>query len=217
MELEKLKKKVRHTFDAEERSCLSQDLLNALSNAETVEHEFDSIKASYKAKLTEAEAKVGSVAASLRTGWEFREKFCHCELVPATGKKFFYLVEDATKTPLIWEDMNPQDFQLDLVRAEAKFEDRKEIVLWDAMPDKGIIVVGRFETRWYSAVRLNVGVNSLEERLDSEQTSVKDRFIAIQRAQGRAMAWLKANLKDTAKGFEDPINAAVEAEREKVE
>lgn len=212
-----IKKKVRHTFTGEERTALSQDLLGALSDRTNAEAEFDSIKAQYKAKVTAAEAKVESVAATLRTGWEFREKMCKVELVPEKRQKFFYLADDETKTPLIWEDMSPQDWQLDLVRAEAKFEPKSEIVLWDTYPDKGIIVVGKFENRWFSAIRLTVGVNTIEERLDSEQTSVKDRFIAIQRAEARAKKWLKEILKDTAKGFEEPITKAVESEREKVE
>jgi hypothetical protein len=212
-----IKKKVRHTFTAEERTGLSQDLLGALSDRTNAEAEFDSIKAQYKAKVTAAEARVESVAATLRTGWEFREKLCKVELVPEKRQKFFYLADDEAKAPLIWEDMNPQDWQLDLIRAESKFDPKSEIVLWDAPPDKGIIVVGKFENRWYSAVRLSVGANSLEERLDSEQTAMKDRFIAIQRAESRAKKWLKDNLKETAKGFEDPISKAVEAEREKVE
>jgi hypothetical protein len=83
--------------------------------------------------------------------------------------------------------------------------------------DAGILVVGRLNDRWFSAVRATVGNKSIDERLDSEQRSYKNRFDAIKVAAKNASQWLKDNFKDHAKGFEAPIATAVEAHKERAE
>lgn len=218
MDPELFKKKIRHTFNADERAALSQDLLSALSERTNAEAEFESEKSKHKAKIAAAEARIEHVASTLRSGWEMRDAQLACELVPEKRQKFYYKPDDAAKTPLLWEDMTEADFQLDLLRAEAKFQNRAELVLWDTAPDRGIIVIGSQDNRWFTACRLSVGGNTLDERLDSEQTSTKDRFIALQRCQARVMKWLKEKLgADTANGFEKPIEIVIENEREKAE
>jgi hypothetical protein len=66
-------------------------------------------------------------------------------------------------------------------------------------------------------VRVKVGSKAITERLDSEQRAYKQRFDAIKTAAKTASQWLKDNLKDLAKGFEEPIAAAVEAHKERAE
>ena len=114
--------------------------------------------------------------------------------------------------------MTPADFQHDLIQAESLFDLKKELTLWQAGSDLGLLIVGRLGNRWYSALRCNVGKIETNERLDSEQKSYKTRALAIDEAGSRAVKWLEANLgRDGAKGFLDAIKKAVLAEADKVE
>lgn len=215
-----IRKSVKHTFSPEERLALNNDLLVALEAKTNSENEFDSVKATYKAKITEAESKVGLTAAMLRAGWEMRVKDCEVRFRPMDRKKDFF-IQDAEKNftvPVLTEEMTSEDFEQDLIRAESIFSKKTEIGLWIAGEDRGKIIVGQLAERWYSAVRCNVGKERMEERLDSEQMSFKLRFDAVQRASKRCLGWLTDILgKDKAKGFVDQINAKVEAEKDKVE
>lgn len=213
-------KTVRHDFTPDERNEIGSDLARAIATARDVESEFDNVKASYKAKLTSAEARIGSLSTSLMNGFELRATKCRVVYRPKDRKKDFFKVdgpEDAA--PVLTEDMEAEDYAQDLIQAEAKFEVREEIQLFaPAAGSVGTLVVGRFCGRWYSALRITVGHSKIEERLDSEQKSVKARWDAVRMAGKRAMEWLGETLgAESAKGFKDPINTAVEAHREREE
>lgn len=217
-----IKKSVKHVFTVEERSQLSTDLLKALEDHSNAEAEFDAIKASYKAKITEAESRVGSISTSMRAGWEMRIKDCSVTFRPEDRKKDFFVSEtrDGMIVPVLvlTEDMTPDDFQEDLLRAEAAFSKKKELALWDASEDHGKLIVGEQGGRWFSALRCNIGQVKLEERLDSEQMSFKARWPAIQRAAKRCVEWVAETMgKDASKGICELVAKAIDAEKENVE
>lgn len=213
-------KTIRHQFSDEEKIAMGGDLSRAIAHARDVESEFDEVKASYKSKLASATTRIGSISTALMNGFELRPTKCRVVYRPKERKKDFFLVdapEDAA--PVLTEDMEAEDYAQDLIQAEAKFEAREEIQLFAPAADSvGTLVVGRFRGRWYSALRVTVGHSKIEERLDSEQKSVKARWDAVRLAGKRALEWLGETLgAEAAKGFRDPINTAVEAHREREE
>lgn len=210
-----IKRSVKHTFTEPERSALSTELINALAMKSTTEADFDSVKASYKAKVSEAESRVESIAAALRCGFEMRPKDCNVIFRTKDRKKDIICIE--TKEIVATEDMTADDLQMDLLAAESKFECREEIILFEAGDDRGVLAVGRLGKLWYGALRLKVGKNALQERLDSEQKAAKRRADAIVSTAKRASEWLKANLKELSKGFEQPLAKALEAQLEREE
>ncbi len=221
-----VKKNVRHDFTAEEIKQLNVDFGQAYDTLGAVEAEFESVKAVWKSKTTEAESRMTTLRATINAGFEHRLKDCVVIFRPADKKKDFYLVEptkdggtfpDFSK-PILTEDMTQADFEQDLIQAEAGFENKADLELWRAGNDVGVLVVGSLNGKWFSAVRGNVGASKIEERLDSEQVSSKKRFDAITRAAKRVNEWLRANVgKDAAKGFEEAIYKVVDAEKEKAE
>lgn len=206
-------KSVKHTYTLEERYALGGELARALSGYRGIETEFDQIKASYKSKLAESTAKIEKLQTDRVNGFEMRVERCVVSYRPKDRKKDFRL-ESAPTTQdeiVLTEDMTQGDFQAELILAEARFDKRAEIQLFQ--PDYGKIIVGTFQGKWFSAARIKVGARTLEERLDGEQRAHKDRHDAVRTAAKRATAWLSDSLgKDLAKGFEDGIQNAVNGE-----
>lgn len=221
-----IKKNVKHTFTQEEIAALNVEFRQAYANMKAVEADVAAEKSRLKAKMDEAQAQMDLKNATLQAGYEMRVKDCVVIFRPADKKKDFYLLPQFQSTgelipdelPVITDDMTQDDFERDLIEAESAFENKAELTLWETGSDKGKLVVGALNCRWFAAVRGNVGALKIEERLDSEQMATKKRFDAISRASKRVNEWLKINLgKDTAKGFADTIYQVVDAEAEKAE
>lgn len=218
-----VKRSVKHVFTPEEMRQLNQDFVQSYSTLRGVEADIDSQKALWKSKLSEAEARMATLSSTITAGFEMRTEDCIVVFRPKDRLKDFFLKlpegqgypPDAK--PVATEPMTEDDFQQELISAESRFDNREEIILFSAEKDRGVLVVGRFAGKWFSALRLNVGKVSLQERLDSEQRAFKDRFPAITSAHKRATEWLKKELKDLAKGFEEPMLKIVESHRERVE
>lgn len=211
-------KSIKHTFTPEEVLQLNRDFRRSYDSLKSVEAEFDSVKATYKAKTTEAESRMETLSATLNAGFEMRPEKCRVLFAPHQLKKFYYLESafgvyrngepmDDLNDPVLVEPMTPDDFQAELIEAEAKFELREEIPLFaPANDDNGMLIVGRFGKKWYAALRVKIGTRILGEGLDSEQPASKERFDAIKRGCKRFNDWLNANLGvDSAKGFQNSI------------
>lgn len=223
-----VKKSVKHTFCAEEIANLNKDFGAAYDAVKSAEADFDAVKAVHKSKLTEAESKMTTLRATINAGFEYREKECVVIFRTEQGQKDFYLpsafdnqnpgIPNAESEPVLTEPMTAADFEQGLIQAESAFENRVELILWEAGGDEGRMIVGSLKGKWFTAIRGNVGAQKIEERLDGEQMATKKRFDAIARAAKRVQEWLKATLgKDAAKGFEEPITNVVEGEKERVE
>lgn len=119
-------------------------------------------------------------------------KECKVVFRPKDRKKDFFVVE--TGEAVGTEDMTNDDMQQELLQAPQG-------------NDKAVLVIGKQGKRWFSSLRLRVGVFELQERLDSEQKSYKEREDAIRDAANRSKAWLKSNV----------IEKVVAAEAGKVE
>lgn len=214
-------KTIKHVFAPPERDQLHADLLVALATKETTEEEFEHVKATWKAKVTEADSRIGTLAATLRAGFELRPLRCVVHYRPKDRKKDYFLENgphSSSDIPVLTEEMTDADFQADLLAAESQFEHREEIPMFPcAGNDSGLLVVGSLKGRWFTALRVTVGKHSLSERLDSEQRSYKQRFDAVRHSGKRCLEWLKEHFKEDAKGFEGPLNAAIEAQREREE
>lgn len=213
-------KLVRHNYTPEERVKLSDDLVRLYGKARGIKSEFDQVKASFKSRKAEVEAKIEKISTDITNRWDMRNKRCRVEYQPKIRKKFFY-AEDAPPgaDPDCVEDMTKEDFQADLIQAESKFEVREEITLFpQAGSDRGVLVVGRLNGRWFSALRISVGGRQITERLDSEQKSVKERADAVKTAGKRALQWLTDNLGTKAsKGFEASIGETIQNHKERSE
>lgn len=216
-------KNIKHTFTPDERNQIGGDLARAIAALRGHEADFDNVKAGFKAKLTAADAQIDNLSTSLMNGFDMRNVKCLVVFRPKERKKDYFIEEDHAKLngecpPILIEDMTAADFQADLLQAESKFDKREEINLFQpTATDRGIMVVGRLGSKWFSALRITIGKLALEERLDSEQRSYKERFDAVDAGSKRAWKWLKAELKEQAGGFESGLASAVEAQKERVE
>lgn len=224
-----VKRAVKHTFTPPETATLNVDFRQAFANLKSVEAEFDSVKASYKAKTTEAESRMETLNATLQAGFEIRDQNCVLVMDFKAGKKFFYLdslvnadwIETWGDDPVEWPDtesviaepITDADRQQEMIEAEAKFEAREEIALFEpAADDSGVLIVGRLGSKWFSALRVKIGTREIKERLDSEQACSKKRPDQIKRACKRFGEWLEENLgHEEAKGFKNAV-ALVQAE-----
>lgn len=218
-------KNVKHDFTPQELMSLGGELARGISEHRGVEAEFDQVKATYKAKIAEKDAKIDSLSTALVNRFEMRNKRCVVVFRPKDRKKDFYVIISPEGTdvmmeekPALTEDMTRDDYQQELIDAEAKFEKRVEIPLFNATDrDSGVMVIGMFNSRWYSALRITVGKHKIEERLNSEQKAFKLRSDAVNAAGKRALEWFETNLKVDAKGFKDPVLAAIAAQIERAE
>lgn len=211
---------VKHTFTDTERLQFASSLGAAIAAARNVESEFKSVKASFNLRTEEAKAKIDSLGDKLQAGFEMRESRCRVVYDAKARRKYFFL-EDAPDdaAPVLDEPMTGDDFQQDLLLAESGFELRDELPIFTpAGNDRGIIVVGRLNGRWFTALRIQVGAKSISERLDSEQPSTKERVDAIRKAAKRSREWIVENLgKDAFEGFKAGLEDLVKANEEIVE
>lgn len=216
-----VKKSCKHIFTLAEVAQLNVDFGNAYDAVKSAEADFDAVKSVHKAKITEAESRMTTLRATINAGFEMRVKELTCVFRPKDKKKDFYCYVpdgDPFPKPLLTEDMTSDDFQQELIQAESVFSKQKKIELWNAGEDKGLLIVGQLGDKWYSAIRGNVGKQTIEERLDSEQKAFKERKAAIAMAAKRCDEWLALTLgKDAAKGFRSGIETAVAGEADKVE
>lgn len=215
-----VKKVVKHVFTEPERREMGNDLARAHGSVKQIETEFEGVKASYKAKISEKESAIETLSTNLVNGFTMKEKECRVVFDVPQSKKRFYAAESDENTEVLAEEaMTQDDFQKELIEAESVFGKRKEIELFASIDqDRGVLVVGQLKDRWYSALRISIGKKKLEERLDSEQKSFKQRFGAIKAAVSRSEEWLAASFgKESAKGFMDGLAAILDAEKDKEE
>lgn len=216
-------KNIKHTFTDKEANELGANLARAFGTLRGIENEFEQVKSQYKAKITEAESRIDSLSTARVNGFENRNERCVVLFVPKQRKKNYYLElvyeEKGPKAEIVLtEDMTNEDFAIDLFQAESKFEHRTEVDLFKpAGNDKGILVVGRFKEKWFTAIRSKVGKLEINERLDSEQKAFKNRSEAVEVAVKRFAEWTTKNLRDAAKGFEEGLKEVIDANKEKVE
>ena len=217
-------KNIRHDFSDTEKQQFGGELARSIGTLRGIETEFDGVKASYKSKTAEAEARIDRISTDITNGFVMRDTPCFVVFRPADKEKDYYVTEASAANPskevppVLTEKMTAADFQQELIEAEAKFDAREEIELFKpAEGDRGILVVGRLAGRWFSALRVKIGKLELSERLDAEQKSVKERPAAVALAVKRFNAWAKDNLKDLAAGFADSANTVAEAHKERAE
>ncbi|MDE2098713.1 MAG: hypothetical protein KGL39_15775 [Patescibacteria group bacterium] len=226
---------MKHTFTPAEIADLNLEFRQSFANLKSVEAEFDSVKASYKAKTTEAESRMETLNATLQAGFEIRDQNCVIVMDFKQGKKRFYLESevgderwlkenpDPLKWPEEWaaitEAITDADRQQELLEAEARFEAREEISLFEpAGDDAGVLAVGRLNGKWYGALRVKIGTRAIKERLDSEQPYFKKRPDLVKRACKRFGEWLDDNLgHEEAKGFKNSVALVVAAHAEREE
>ena len=221
-------KNIRHDFSGDEKQQLGGDLARAFGTLRGMESEFDGIKAFYKSKIAEAEARIDRLSTYITNGFAMRDTSCFAVYRPADKEKDYYVDEgDATAAILdgkanggcvLTESMTADDFQQELIQAEAKFDAREEIPLFSPTDnDRGVLVVGRLAGKWFTALRVKIGKLELNERLDAEQKCTKERAAAVKLAVRRVNDWAKANLKDLAAGFQASFKAVEEAQKERAE
>lgn len=228
MPLKRETKNVRHTFTAAETAELNQQYRRAVNQIAIVQSDFESVKKQYKAKESEAEARVATLDGLLDAGFQIQEQDCVVVYRVADKEKDYYLLEavaDGGKElvkdakPVATEKMMGDDFQIELLAAEAQFEARKDIALF-APTDKdvGLLIIGRQGGKWYTAIRASVAGRSISERLDGEAKGVKNRPDAVRVAVKRFGEWLTTTLgKESAQGFEDGLREIVVANEELAE
>jgi len=200
---------------------MALSLSGEVNSLRGIQGEFDSVKSQYKSRITEAESKIDRIATDISAGFEMRDKECQVLFFPKERKKRFWLQDqDPIKDqPILVEEMTKDDFQTDLLQTEGKFGHRAEIVLFpQAGADSGILQIGEQGGKWFTAMRVKIGRDSIDERLNPEASSTKHRYDAVKAGAKRFATWLVEKLgKDKAKGFEEGLEKAVLAEKDKVE
>ena len=216
---------MKHDFTTDEHRQLGGDLARCISSLRGIEAEFDQVKASYKSKTTEAEARIDKISTDITNGFEMRNERCVVVLDVKESKKHFYLESALVKgeipkglEPVITEPLTDADRQTELLEAESKFDAREDIELFSPTEsDSGILTVGRLGGKWFSALRIKIGTRVINERLDSEQPCSKKRPDQIKHALKRFTEWLEENLgREESKGFKNALELvkAGHAERE---
>ena len=81
---------VRHDFTPEEVAAMHNDLLRSMEAKTCLEADLDQIKASFKAKITEAESRTTTLVTTLRAGFEMRNVRCRVEYRVKDREKDYY-------------------------------------------------------------------------------------------------------------------------------
>ena len=196
---------VRHDFTPTERLDLGSELARALGRLRGVEAEFEGVKASFKARIATEESTVETVSTDIQNGFTMRKKKCRVVFRPKDKKKDYYpeIKDDVFDAKaVLTEDMTQDDFQAELFEAEQRFERRAEILLFK----DSYLVLGRLSGKWFSALRVKVGAQQVQERLDPSGKKFRTRPEALGATLARLSKWLVEQFgEETAKGFADAI------------
>lgn len=207
---------ISHRYSAVETAVIHNSLTTALDELEQIElrkkSEMSAIKSEKDSKLEE----ISIFRSKIRVGSEMRQMRCRVELCPEEGKKKYLHVESGDV--LLTQEMKPNDFQEELpIVDEPIFEKKTTVEVWRAEKDFGTVTVAYLAGYWYAAYGLKIGDKEKAEILDQESSAFKERYPAIETATKRLMEWLKTELPDAAKGFENNVNLTLVAEKDKVE
>ena len=211
---------IKHVYTNDEKLIIGNDLAHAHEKLGQIEAEFDEVKAGFKARAAEQEAKVGVLATNLRNGYDMRSARVWVTMIPKTGKKEWRLeTDDSDAIPVLIEAMEPEDYQAAMELAEREFEAKEEIQLFNpAGASNGILVVGRVKDRWYSAIRCNVAGEILSENLSTEGKSWKNRRDCVRQTCARFSAWVTdVHGADIAAGFASQVDDVIQAHKEREE
>lgn len=220
------RKVCKHLFTDAERISIGDALARCHDQATQIAAEFEQVKRGFKAREAECDARIGKLSSDIVNGFDMREQECIVVFRPKDRKKDYYLNQKIKETGysfdlvhlVLTEDMTTDDFNMDLIRVEKMFAHRAEIPLFVAGADQGTIIVGQMKNKWHGCLRVIIGEHKLDERLNTEALGYKVRFDAVRKTGERLMLWLSETLgKEAAKGFEDPILKAIDAEKEKVQ
>ena len=206
---------VKYVFTEEEKKELGAQHIQILIKQDQLEDELQEVKSSYKAQIDAAVASERNIRLKLQSGFEMRDCECTVEYRPKERKKLFRTV--GSKEVVLEEVMTQNDFQLDLIQAESRFDNRADILLSDVGNEQIKIVVGKAKDKWYAAIRGNVGTNAIDERLSTEGKAFTERFEAIRAAAKRGLKWLKDAYPEDYKGFKAAWDKKVEEHKERVE
>ena len=220
-----VKRSVKHVFTADETAQLNVEFRQSFANLKAVQSDSQNVKSQLKAKETEAESRMETLAATLQAGFEFRDKSLVVVMDMKEGTKSFYLESDLVdgelppeSKPVLVEPVTEKDRQQELIEAESKFEAKEDIALFAGTgDDSGVLTVGRLAGKWFSALRVKIGTRVISERLDGEQACSKKRADQINRSLKRFATWLEENLgREESKGFKNTIELvkSEHAERE---
>ena len=172
-----VKRSVKHVFTADETAQLNVEFRQSFANLKAVQSDSQNVKSQLKAKETEAESRMETLAATLQAGFEFRDKSLVVVMDMKEGTKSFYLESDLVdgelppeSKPVLVEPVTEKDRQQELIEAESKFEAKEDIALFAGTgDDSGVLTVGRLAGKWFSALRVKIGTRVISERLDGEQ------------------------------------------------
>lgn len=191
---------VKIIFDDAEKIRLGADLSRAIGNQRNIESDFDDIKASFKAKIASNEAEVDRLSTALTVGFEMRPARVWVTYRPKDRKKEFRLEGKGPEVdPVLIEDMNEDDYALELIQAEEAYVDK--IITEVAPRADGVngveFISARIDKKWVCAIRGSLGAKrTITERLDSEQPAFKTRLASVAAATKRYKDWLGGILKN---------------------
>lgn len=221
-------KLIKHTFNREECDELGMTLARAHAAVADINNELEQVKAQFKSRLAEQEATIGRASSARLAGFEMRNARCRVEFRTSDRVKDYFLEFDDEKAkPVLTEAMTDADMQAQLLPTEPAFEAKETIALWESYEDGPcVMTVGRLTPElcgkktamWFAALDVRIEGQALLESLDNDQPCATKRIDILRRAGKRLKSWLVSAVgKEAAKGFEDRIDSAIEAQKERAE
>jgi hypothetical protein len=218
-------KTVKHLFTKEELLELGQQLAEHHERLVSVISEEKMVSKRYKSARAELESKIASASTDLKSGFQMRDENVVVIMFPKERVKRYWLQGDDPKKNkdgfVLQEPMLQSDYQQELLPEEIRFEKSETFDLFPKTDtDYGTMTVA-FEPKqklWRAAFSAKIGDKELREELTVKTPAAKKRPEAISRAATRFQKWIVKELgKDVAKGFDEPVSAAIEPHRERVE
>lgn len=211
---------IKHVFSTDEKVTIGSELARQEGVIVGIEKELESFKATNKSQMAAAEARRSSLSMDLVNGYKMTEARVWAKFKPKEKIKEWRLEGDGEETtPVLVEQMTADDFQMDLIRMEGQFAHREEIELFKpAASSHGKLIVGKFNDRWFYSLRIDVSGRRVEEHLNPEAASYKERKDCVANGCKRAFKWLVESLgEDAADGFREAIFAIPGQHTERVE
>ena len=130
-------KNISHKFTLEERDQLGLDLAQSFAKLRGIDAEFDQVKSSFKARITEMEARIDRLSTDRTNGFVMRDTPCFVAYNTKQKEKYYFLDEESAVSVqrlcnvggtkgcppsecVLTEKMTANDFQQELIEAESK-------------------------------------------------------------------------------------------------
>lgn len=121
-------KAVKHFFTNEELLSLGSEIAGKITSVAQLENDLKSVKKQYDSRIQTENAEMAGLSSKIQAKFELRPTRVFAVFRAADREKDYYAEgtdltnQDPCPTPLLTEPMTGDDFQIDLIQAESKFD-----------------------------------------------------------------------------------------------